>query len=324
MKHYMLGSSKKSKKSEFRRELSKNGPLFTMLLPGTVFTILFAYLPIFGIFIAFKDLNMRQGILGSPWCGLENFKYMFKSNDAWVVLRNTLGYNIVFLIVGMILSVGLAVLLSCMRNKIVSKVYQTVLIMPHFLSYIVVACLVMAFLNVEHGFMNKTILPMLGYDTVNNPISWYTTPKAWPVILFIVHVWKTAGYSSILYLAAIAGIDAELYEAAEVDGATSWDKIWHITIPGIKTVIIIDFILCVGRILNGDFGLFMQVPLSQGALYSTTNILSTYIYYMMVGAGTKGMGISAAAAFLQSVVGFVLVVTTNQITKKIDPETGLF
>ncbi len=311
-------------RSKFRRELSTNAPLFTMLVPGAVLTIMFAYIPLFGIIIAFKDINMRQGIFGSPWCGFENFEFMFRSNDLWVVLRNTLGYNIFFIVVGTILSMGLAILFNCIQNKRTSKIYQTVLIMPQFLSYVIVACLVMAFLNMENGLLNRKLLPLFGMDTVENPISWYTEPKYWPFILTTVRFWKTVGYGSILYLAAISGVDVSLYEAAEIDGAGTWAKIKSILIPGIKNVIIIKIILDVGSILGGDFGLFMQVPQAQGALFSTTNVLSTYIYYMMTDSGVRGMSTSAAAAFIQSIVGFALVITTNCIVKKIDAEASLF
>ena len=300
--------------------MKKDIPILVMMLPGIILTFLFSYLPMFGVIIAFKNINMRDGILGSAWCGLQNFKFLFNTSDAYVITRNTVGYNLVFIFVGTFLNVTLAILMSLLFSKMASKVYQTIMIMPYFLSFVIVSYLVFAFLSMDNGFLNKHLLPVLGIE----PVNWYTTAKPWPIILCIVNFWKWTGYSSVVYLAAISGIDTQLYEAAELDGANRWKQILYITLPSLKTLIVIQTILAVGKILNSDFGLFYQVPMNSGALYSTTNTINTYVYNSMVSGGVRSLGMSSAAAFYQSAVGFVLVLVTNKIVNKIDPESALF
>ena len=308
------------KKHGFFSEIHKNFPLYLMMVPGVLFLIAFSYLPMFGIIIAFKKVNYAAGILGSPWVGLNNFNFMFTSPDAWVITRNTIGYNLVFIFGGLIINVAMAIALNELRSKMFSKVCQTILLMPNFLSFVIVSYLALAFLQIDNGILNRVLLPALGKE----PIDWYATSGAWPYLLIFIHFWKTMGYNCIVYLASIAGIDTQLYEAAEIDGATRWQRIRYITIPSLIPLMTILTIMNVGKIFNSDFGLFYQVPLNQGALYSTTNVISTYVYNMMTSAGTSGMGMASAAAFYQSVVGFILVVTTNAIVKKIDPENSLF
>lgn len=300
--------------------MKKDIPILVMMLPGIILTFLFSYLPMFGVIIAFKNINMRDGILGSAWCGLQNFKFLFHTSDAYVITRNTVGYNLVFIFVGTFLNVSLAILMSLLFSKMASKVYQTIMIMPYFLSFVIVSYLVFAFLSMDNGFLNKHLLPMLGIE----PVNWYTTARPWPIILCTVNFWKWTGYSSVVYLAAISGIDTQLYEAAELDGANRWKQILYITLPSLKTLIVIQTILAVGKILNSDFGLFYQVPMNSGALYSTTNTINTYVYNSMVSGGVRSLGMSSAAAFYQSAVGFVLVLVTNKIVNKIDPESALF
>lgn len=308
------------KKKGLIKEFSKNSPLFIMCIPGLVFFILFHYLPMFGIIIAFKQYRFDMGIWGSPWNGLKNFEFMFSSPDAWVITRNTILYNLVFILGGIVLNVAMAIGLNELRNKAFSKVCQTIVLMPHFLSYVIVSFLVLAFLHVENGLMNRVVLPALGMDGID----WYSTDKPWPAILIIVNFWKTVGYGSVVYLAGIAGIDTSLYEAAKVDGANRWQQIRYITIPALVPLIVILTILNVGKIFNSDFGLFYQVPLNTGALYPATNVISTYVYNMLMSAGTGSVGMASAAAFYQSVVGFILVITTNLIVRKISPENALF
>ncbi len=303
-----------------KNQLKQNIPYFIMMLPGIILTFIFSYIPIFGIIIAFKKYIPSLGIWGSPWNGLKNFEFIFNSSDTPIVLRNTLLYNSVFIIGGLVLNVAVALLLSSLRSKKLSKVCQTVVIMPHFLSMVIVAYIVYGFLNVETGFINRGILEPLGLT----PVNWYVDPKPWPVLLTVVNFWKTVGYGSVVYLAAIAGIDAELYEAAEMDGANRWKQIIHITLPSIKNVVIIMLIMNVGKIFNSDFGLFYQVPMNSGALYSATNVINVFVYNMLGQGGITGIGMSSAASFFQSVVGFVLVLITNSITKKIDAEAAMF
>lgn len=308
------------KRKGFVRDLRKNGSLLAMCVPGLIFFILFSYLPMFGIIIAFKQYRYDLGILSSPWVGLSNFKFMFSSPDAWIITRNTIAYNLIFIFAGLVFNVAMAIGLNELRNKMVSKFCQTVVLMPHFLSYVIVSYLVLAFLHVENGVLNRTILPALGQEGID----WYATVNAWPFILIIVNFWKSVGYGSVVYLAGIAGIDTSLYEAAKVDGATRWQQIRYVTLPALVPLMIILTILNVGKIFNSDFGLFYQVPLNTGTLYPATNVISTYVYNMLTSAGTGSVGMASAAALYQSVVGFVLVMTTNLIVRKINPDSALF
>lgn len=296
-------------------------PLTGMCLPAIILVFMFSYMPMFGIILAFKDFNVRDGIFGSPWNGLANFSYLFKSNDAYIMLRNTLGYNLLFLTVGTALNVTLAISVSLLRGKWGKKIYQTIYIMPYFLSMVIVSYLVLSLLNMENGFLNRTILPMFGIA----PINWYTVEGPWPWILSIVNFWKWTGYSSIMYIAAIAGIDSQLYEAAAIDGATLWKQIWHITIPSLRTLICIQIILNVGQILGGDFGLYYQVPMNSGAIKDVTTTIPVYVFKNLTSGSANTLGLASSTSFIQSVVGCILVVTTNKIVDKISHgENSLF
>ena len=296
-------------------------PLTGMCLPAIILVFMFSYMPMFGIILAFKDFNVRDGIFGSPWNGLANFSYLFKSNDAYIMLRNTLGYNLLFLTVGTALNVTLAISVSLLRGKWGKKIYQTIYVMPYFLSMVIVSYLVLSLLNMENGFLNRTILPMFGID----PINWYTVEGPWTWILSIVNFWKWTGYSSIMYIAAIAGIDNQLYEAAAIDGATLWKQIWHITIPSLRTLICIQIILNVGQILGGDFGLYYQVPMNSGAIKNVTTTIPVYVFKNLTSGSANTLGLASSTSFIQSVVGCILVVTTNKIVDKISHgENSLF
>ncbi len=298
----------------------KQLPLLSMMIPGAVLVFMFSYMPMFGIILAFKKINLRQGILGSPWYGLKNFSYLFKSNDLWIMLRNTLGYNLTFILFGAILGVALAIVLSLLRQKLASKTYQTIFIMPHFLSMIIVSYIVLAFLNMENGFVNQHIMPLFGMDAVN----WYVDKQPWPFILIFVHFWKELGFGCIIYLSSIAGIDTQLYEAAAIDGANLRQQIFNITLPSLKTIIAIQLILGVGGILGGDFGLFYQVPMDSGTLSDVTTTIPVYVYKNISKGGAASLGASAATSFVQSVVGCILVISTNFIVSKIDSDSSLF
>ena len=247
--------------------IKANIPLYIMTLPGIILTVLFCYLPMFGIVIAFKKINLKDGILGSPWVGFSNFDMLLQNKNAWISIRNTVAYNVVFIGCELVFAVSLAILLSMIANKLLSKTYQTIFIMPYFLSMVIVAYIVFAFLNMESGYVNNVILPMLGKT---EKVNWYAKSGAWPYILFIVRMWKSVGYGSIVYLAAIAGIDTEMYEAARIDGAGIWKQITCITLPSIKNIMIIMTILNVGKIFSADFGLFYNVTMNSGAIYPTT------------------------------------------------------
>ena len=296
-------------------------PLVGMCIPAIVLVFMFSYMPMFGIILAFKDFNVREGIFGSPWCGFANFSYLFKSNDAYIMVRNTIGYNLLFLTLGTALNVAIAILICLLRNKWGKKVYQTIYIMPYFLSMVIVSYLLLSLLNIENGFLNRHILPMLGIQKIN----WYTVEKPWPYILSIVNFWKWTGYSSIMYIAAIAGIDSQLYEAAEIDGASLGRQIWNITLPSLRTLICIQIILNVGQILGGDFGLYYQVPMNSGAIKNVTTTIPVYVFKNLTSGSADTLGLASSTSFIQSVFGCILVVSTNKIVDKISGgESSLF
>lgn len=288
---------------------------YIMTAPGAILIFLFGYLPMFGIILAFKDFKPARGFFGSPWCGLDNFKAFFSSPDIVYLTRNTVLYNLAFIILGTVIAVVFAILMNELRSKTNVKFYQTVAMMPHFLSWVIVAYLVYAFLGNTYGIVNRSLLPALGMD----PIKWYSEPKYWPYILFFVRTWKTVGYSSVIYFAAIAGINPEYYEAAIVDGANRFQLAVKVTLPLLRSIICIQLIMAMGGIFNSDLGLFYNVPMDQGALYPTTNVLTTYIYRNV----TK-VGYSTAAGLYSSVIGFLMVLLTNFFIRRYDSDSSLF
>ncbi|MEK3862963.1 ABC transporter permease subunit [Paenibacillus sp. FSL H7-0716] len=292
--------------------------LIVLALPGVLLMLINNYLPMFGIFLAFKDLNYTAGIWGSKWIGLDNFKFLFASNDAWLIIRNTLLYNISFLLINTILAVMLALLLNEVKNKFASKFFQSTVILPNFISMVIVGYIVYGFLNPELGFINKFILEPFGID----PRNWYAEAQHWPYILTIVNTWKGVGYSAVVYLAAIVGIDSEYYEAAVIDGASRWKQMTKITIPLIAPIIIIMTLLAIGRIFNADFGLFYQATMASGMIKETTDVIDTYVYRALMVTGDTGL--ASSAGLLQSVVGFTLVITVNLIVRKFSKENALF
>lgn len=310
----------KAERRSFADTVKRRSALYVMLIPGVLYLILFNYLPMFGMILSFKKINFRDGILGSAWCGLDNFRYALSAPSLITALKNTILYNIVFLFIGMALSILLAIMLDLLWGKLSKKVYQTIMIMPHFLSWVIVSYLVFGFLSMESGVVNNTILPIFGIDKIN----WYMEPKYWPAILIIVYFWKSWGYSSIIYTSALAGVDVQLYEAADIDGASVPQKLWNITIPAIKPIISMMLILKVGAILTTDMGLFYQIPLNTPQLYNTTNVISTYTYNLMTGSGANTLGMASATSMLNSLVGFVLIIISNGIIKKLDSDGAIF
>ena len=296
----------------------KNWEFLLMVLPGTLFVLVFSYLPMIGILIAFKSIDYSKGILMSPWVGLQNFRFLFDNPDVWVIIRNTVGYNLIFLVLGTICPVAVAIMMSRMTNKRTVKVYQTMMMLPHFISWVVVSYIVYAFLSYSYGLLNTSLIPALGME----PINWYTEKQYWPFILVFLNTWKGLGYGAVVYIAAIAGIDTSLYEAAAIDGATRWQQTRYILIPELMSVIVIMLILNIGKMLNADFGLFYNVPMEHGELFPVTNVISTFVYRALKINGDIGM--SSAVGFLQSVVGFVLIMLSNGIVRLIDEEKSLF
>lgn len=306
--------SKKSKKNRFIKYM----PIYIMMIPGLLYLFVNNYIPMFGLIIAFKNVNFAKGILGSDWIGFKNFEFLFKSADAFIITRNTILYNVAFIIINTAVAIAIAILLNEIKNKILLSLYQSLVLLPYLISMVVVSYLVYAVLSMDTGFMNKTILPALHIGE----ISWYNEAKYWPVILIIVNTWKGFGFLCVVYLASIVGIDQEMYEAADLDGATRWQQIINITIPMIMPTVIIMTLLAIGRIFYSDFGLFYQVPMNSGALYNTTNVIDTYVYRGLLQIGDIGM--SSAAGMYQSIVGFILVILSNYVVRKFSSENAMF
>jgi len=309
---------KQKSKSKIRNKIKSYLPLYLMLMPGCIYMLINNYIPMAGLLLAFKRINYSIGAWKSPWVKFDNFEYLFKSNDAFIIFRNTIGYNLVFIVLGNLLAIAVAILLNMVTRNHMRKVYQTLILIPYLISTVIVSYIVFGFLSGGNGFINKTILSALGQEG----ISWYTKAQYWPFILTLVFLWKSFGYSSILYFATIIGIDKSYYEAAMVDGATVWQQIKRITLPCLKPTIIILVLLQVGRICYSDFGLFYQVPMNSGMLYSTTNTIDTYVYRGLL--ELNDLGRSTAAGFLQSILGFVLVITANQVVRKMEKDNALF
>ena len=289
-------------------------PLYLMMLPGILYLLINNYLPMFGIVIAFKNFSYKKGIWGSDWCGLKNFEFLFRTKDAFIMIRNTLLYNLLFILPGLVIALCIAIMMTEIGRWKIAKVIQPIICFPNMISIIIVSYLVYAFLG-SNGFINHTVLN-------GNGIGWYSEAKYWPFILPIVYFWKSAGYSSIIYIASMSGIDPTLYEAAKLDGATKMQQIFKITLPIIRPMIMLMLLLNVGRIFSSDFGLFLQVPMNSGMLYNTTQTIDTYVYRALMELNDIGM--SSAASVFQSIVGFVLVIASNLFVRRMDPESALF
>lgn len=291
-------------------------PIYIMLLPGFIYLLVNNYMPMGGLIMAFKNVKWNVGLWKSDWVGFSNFEYLFKTPDALIITRNTILYNVAFIIVNLIVALFYAIMLSEIKSKLV-KFYQTAIMLPFMISMVIVSYLAYAFLAGDTGLLN-VILKTIGL----NPVSWYIESKYWPIILVIVNCWKGVGYGTVVYLASILGVDPELYEAASVDGINEWKKIKYITLPIIKPTIITMVMLNVGRIFYSDFGLFYQVPMASGPLVNVTNTIDTYVYRGLIKLGDVGM--SSAAGFYQSMVGFILILLANWLAKKFSKENALF
>ncbi len=299
------------------KKLKRYIPLYLMLIPGAVYLMINNYAPMAGIVVAFKNYNYQKGIFGSDWNGIKNFAFLFKTKDAWTITRNTICYNLVFIILGTIAAITVAILLSELKNTRAKKTYQTIILLPFLVSIVVVSYIVYGFLSTEYGLVNH-LLQRFGSDK----ISWYSTEKYWPVILVMVHAWKNIGYNTILYYATLMGIDTSYYEAAVVDGATRWQRVRYITLPSLIPTISILTLMSISKIFYSDFGLFYQVPMNSGPLIDVTNTIDTYVYRGLM--ETSNIGMSAAAGVYQSVVGFILVITANKLVSKFDEDSALF
>ena len=287
-----------------------------MSLPGVLLLVVFNYLPMIGIVIAFKDYNPNLGIWGSACNGLDNFKFFFTSQDAARTIRNTLMYSSSFLVLDLICAVGLALMFYNLRSRRALKFYNTVVILPRFMSPVIIAFIVYIILNPSYGLLNQLIIALGG-----SKIQWYSNSKYWPAILTITHIWQTVGMNCIIYYASLMSLDDSLLEAARLDGANKWQETWHVVIPHLIPVMVISTILGLGSLFQGDFGLFYQVPKDVGLLYPTTDVINTYTYRALQ---SGSFGKSTAVSLFQSTMGCLMVLITNGIVRKVSPENSLF
>ena len=312
-----LEENKRRQRALKRNRLFKeNMTLFLLALPGLFFLILFSYVPMGGIIIAFKKYVPLKGLLGSKWVGLKNFEFFFKSQDALRTIRNTLMYSSMFLVLDLILGVLMALLLYHLRSRRALKVYHTIILLPRFLSIIIISFIVYAVVSPSYGVLNRVIAAFGG-----ERIQWYSEPRYWPAILTIVHCWQIVGSGCLYYYAALMAVDESLFEAATIDGANTIQKDWYVSIPSLIPIMVIMTILGIGHLFSGDMGLFYQVPKNQGILYETTDIINTYTYRAMLSGSLEK---SAAVGLFQSLIGLILVLGTNAIVRKISPEHSMF
>ncbi len=312
------------KKNKKKRSWNRNDIELTILaLPTTIWYILFSFLPMFGLVIAFKNYKITPGksfvynIFNSEWVGFSNFDFLLKSNDLSVILRNTLLYNFVFIVFGTILAVTLAVMISLLHNQKKSKVYQTLMFFPYFMSWVVVAYFLDAFLNVDNGLINNMLI-----DAGKDSVQWYMNKEVWPYILILMYLWKSTGYNMVIYLSGITGIDNTLYEAAVVDGANKRQQVMHITLPSIKNVIIMMFILNVGKIFYSDFGLFYQLTQGgKGSIFNSVATIDTYVFNAL--RSSTPLGMTSAVTFFQSVACCITILLANYLVKKFDADSGI-
>lgn len=291
--------------------------LTSMLLPAAILVFIFSYIPMFGIVVAFKDFKFSQGIWGSAWNGIDNFRFLFKSSTLKILVRNTLGYNIAGIVVGNAVPIMLALLLENVSSKKIIKIYQSGMFFPYFLSWVVVSYFSLALFDYDSGLLNK-VLTMFGQER----ISFYESPKYWPVILILFALWKGLGYSTLIYYGSLLSVDTTLYEAASIDGCGYFARVWHITLPHLVYPTVILVLLGLGSIFKSDYGLYYFIPRDTGALLKTTDVFDTYILRTLRNA--TNVGLSSAMAFIQSVVGLAFVVLGNTLARRVDPDCALF
>ena len=292
-------------------------PIYVLALPGLIYLIINNYLPMFGILIAFKKMDFQKGILKSSWNGLNNFRFLFMSKDSSIILRNTLLYNVAFFITGTVFAILLAILINELMSAKAKKLYQTIILLPYLMSWVVVGYLSYAYLAPQTGLFN-VISKAMGTKQVN----FFMTKKYWPYILTFVNLWKGVGYSMIIYLSSVISINPEYYEAAKIDGASKWKCVTKITLPLIKPTFITLFILSVGQVFRSDFGLFYQVPRDSGMLYSVTRTIDVYVYQALMKNSDYAM--SSAASVFQSICGFVLIISANLLVRRHQKSAALF
>lgn len=299
------------------RNIWKYRALLLMCLPAIIFFFLFCYVPMPGVYVAFTKFNYNDGIYKSPFIGFDNFKFLFTSGQLMLLLKNTVLYNIAFILVGNAVQMAVAILLNEVLSRRFKKISQSIMFLPYFISDVLVALIVYNLINFDYGFISNMVRGLGG-----GMPKLYSMPAAWPFLITLVHIWKNTGYGSVIYFAAIMGIDAEIMEAARVDGANGWQRIRHITIPNLRQTMVILLLFALGGIVRGNFGLFYNLVGLNSMLYKTTDIIETYVYRSML--NNFNFSQSSAVGLFQSVVGFFIVLAVNQIIKKIEPDYTLF
>lgn len=311
------GTSNKKYKVPFFKTLRKHWMLLAMLAPAVLYVIIFSYIPMSGIVLAFKRYQYAGGIYFSPWCGLDNFKALLVAGKLGQVTRNTLLYNIAFILLGVVFEMGSAILLNEIGGKWFKKIAQSFMFLPYFISWVVVSAVMYNVFNYEKGVVNH-VLNLLG----SKPFDLYNSPNAWPIVLIILKLWKQTGYGSVVYLAAITGLDQEMFEAASIDGASAWQKIRYITIPSLVPTMVILVLLAIGNIFRGDFGMFYQTVKTSALLQPVTDVIDTYVFRLLI--NNSDVGVSAAAGLYQSVLCFITITVCNKLVKKADPDYALY
>ncbi|MDD5846337.1 MAG: ABC transporter permease subunit [Lachnospiraceae bacterium] len=310
-------SSMESNKISYLRILRKHWMLLLMLAPSLVYVIVFSYVPMTGLVLAFKRYSQKGGIYFSPWCGLDNFRAMLIDGKIWMATRNTFLYNVAFIFLGVIFEMGSAILLNEIVSKHFRKISQSLMFLPYFISWVVVSAIMYNIFNYEKGVFNH-VLTLLG----STPTDLYNTPKAWPFVLIFLRLWKQTGYGSVVYLAAITGLDQEMFEAASIDGASEWQKIRYLTIPCLRPTMITLVLLAIGNIFRGDFGMFYQTVKSSALLQPYTDVIDTYIFRLLINSGN--VGVSSASGLYQSVLCFITIMICNHLVKKANPDYALY
>ncbi|MGG4340889.1 ABC transporter permease [Paenibacillus lautus] len=310
---YQLNARKRSKV----KHIVRNPFLYAMAVPGLLFFLVFSYFPIYGIMIAFKDYNFAKGITGSEWVGLKNFNYFFTSDDFWVILRNTLMLNMLFILFTTAAAVLIALMFNEIRNKYFKRISQSLIFLPYFMSWIVVGMIVQSLFGGEEPMIN-TWLQNFGLE----PVNWMFESKLWPFILTVIRVWQGAGYLSIIFLAAITGISEDLYEAARIDGASKLQIVLRITLPLLVPTVMIMTLLAVGKIFNGDFAMIYAIIGDNSLLYPTTDVIDTFVFRSM--RQLHDFGMSSAVGLFQSVMGLIFVIAANWVTRRVSKESALF
>lgn len=308
---------KQTKKKGFFATLWKYRTLTCMCIPAIIFFFAFSYMPLPGIWVAFVKYNYRNGIFGSKFVGLKNFEFLAQSGKLFSLTKNTILYNLAFIFLGNLLAVFVAILLNELQSKMFKKVSQTMMFLPYFISQVLVGVLVYNLLNYDTGFVNSFLVRM-GFERWQP----YALPNAWPPLLILIYLWQQTGYNSVVYFAAICGIDTEMIEASKVDGANGFQRIRYIILPSLKPTIIVLLLFALGGIVKGNFGLFYNIIGTNSLLYNTTDIIETFVYRATM--TDFNFSTASAVGLYQSVIGFVIVMTVNFIIKKIDPEYSLF